>query len=228
MDAEEEGSSAVRPASGPSGERSRAHGLTVLAGLVYGAMAAAGIAWLAFLDRLEVLRADPSSLLGRLGVARELWGNLGTGMLLGLGIVAATQLLARRSAAARFLEQQFQEALAGLRPAQALLLAGTSAVGEELLFRGGLQTWLSDLLGPAAGLSIASVLFGAVHAGRDRRFLLWTAFALGTGFVLGGLYLATGSLLAPIALHATANGTNLLVEAWEQRSAQRTSRISPR
>ena len=33
----------------------------------------------------------------------------------------------------------------------------------------------------------------------------------------GGLFLATGSLLAPVTVHVTVNGLNLLSESWRGR-----------
>lgn len=84
----------------------------------------------------------------------------------------------------------------GLRGVAALaVLAG---VGEELLFRGVLQEGLTRPLGTAAGLAMASALFGAVH-------WITSAYALiaaGMGLYLGGLYLWTGNLLVPMIAHA--------------------------
>lgn len=75
------------------------------------------------------------------------------------------------------------------------LLAG---VGEELLFRGAIQGWASDRWGPAAGLVLASGVFGAAHSVSLRYALL----TLGVGVYLGLLLQVTGSLLAPLLTHA--------------------------
>ncbi|MEX0914869.1 MAG: CPBP family glutamic-type intramembrane protease [Wenzhouxiangellaceae bacterium] len=74
------------------------------------------------------------------------------------------------------------------------LMAG---IGEELLFRGVIQAGLSGLLGPIAALAIASLLFGLAHALTVAYFVLTCLM----GLYLGWLYLATGNLLVPIAVH---------------------------
>ena len=76
----------------------------------------------------------------------------------------------------------------------ALVLIGIAAgIGEEWFFRGVLQ--------PVVGLVPASLLFGLAHVGSFRMlpFGLW---ATAMGFVLGGLAIATGGLIAPIVAHA--------------------------
>lgn len=76
----------------------------------------------------------------------------------------------------------------------ALVLIGIAAgIGEEWFFRGVLQ--------PVVGLVAASLLFGLAHVGSFRMlpFGLW---ATAMGFVLGGLAIATGGLIAPIVAHA--------------------------
>ena len=55
----------------------------------------------------------------------------------------------------------------------------------------------------------ASLLFAAAHFVPRRELLPWTAFSLGAGFVLGGLFLATGNLVAPIVAHVAINAVNL-------------------
>ena len=79
------------------------------------------------------------------------------------------------------------------------LLAG---LGEEMLFRGFLQQlvcdWVGEPMGVWVGLVVASVVFGLVHA-------VTPTYAVAAGLIgllLGGLWLATGNLLAPITAHA--------------------------
>jgi membrane protease YdiL (CAAX protease family) len=86
-------------------------------------------------------------------------------------------------------------------PVGLLVLAATSAIGEELLFRGTLQALL--------GLWPTVLIFGLLHGGGARRLLGWTLFALAAGVALGLLATATGSLLAPIVMHFTINYFNL-------------------
>jgi membrane protease YdiL (CAAX protease family) len=75
------------------------------------------------------------------------------------------------------------------------LLAG---VGEELLFRGVIQARLADWLSPAAGLVLASLLFGLAHTITAAYAVMATIF----GLYLGGLWLWSGNLLVAITAHA--------------------------
>lgn len=87
-----------------------------------------------------------------------------------------------------------------------LLVSVFSGVGEEVFFRGAVQQEF--------GLLVASVLFGVVHVGPDRRYLVWTAWAVLAGFLFGVLYDFTGGLLAPILAHAAHNAATLLL--WKR------------
>ena len=84
-----------------------------------------------------------------------------------------------------------------------VLVSIFSGVGEEIFFRGAVQQEF--------GLVIASLVFGLVHVGPDRRYLVWTAWAVLAGFLFGALYEVTGGLLAPILAHSTHNATILLL-----------------
>ncbi len=80
------------------------------------------------------------------------------------------------------------------------LLALLAGIGEEVLFRGFLMTWLESFGGYWVGLIISSVVFGLVHS------VTWayTFFAAMAGAFLGWLFDATGerNLLVPIIGHA--------------------------
>lgn len=83
-----------------------------------------------------------------------------------------------------------------------LALACSSALGEELLFRG----WLL----PFAGLLISSVVFGLMHyAPRTPGMWLWIPLAMVMGLGFGGLYAIVGNLAAPVAAHWVINYRNL-------------------
>lgn len=75
------------------------------------------------------------------------------------------------------------------------LLAG---FGEELLFRGVLQVWLTDLIGVVLAVLLVAVAFGLVHYLSRMYFL----FATGLGLYLGLLYEVTGNLLVVCLVHA--------------------------
>lgn len=87
-----------------------------------------------------------------------------------------------------------------------VLLSIFSGIGEETFFRGAVQQEF--------GLVVASLLFGLAHIGPDRRYLVWTAWAVLAGFVFGILYQATGGLLAPVLAHSAHNAATLLL--WKR------------
>ena len=81
----------------------------------------------------------------------------------------------------------------GMSLAEVLVLALCSGLGEEVFFRGVLQREL--------GIGTASALFGLLHP-LGFAYVAWAA-TVGAG--LGLLYVATGSLLAPVAAHGAYN-----------------------
>ena len=89
-----------------------------------------------------------------------------------------------------------------LWPIYALILSLAAGLGEELLFRGLIQSGLSALVGSTGGLAVglagASLLFGLMHAQTKLYFVL----ATGIGLYLGILLILTGNLLVPITVHA--------------------------
>lgn len=125
----------------------------------------------------------------------------GIGVATGLAIVLLSDLATRRTRWGESLARALAEALGPLRLRDCLLLAGLSGVAEEAFFRGALQ--------PELGLPVTSLLFGLAHLAPRRELLPWTAFAVAAGFILGGLYAATGNLVAPVVTHALVNGVNL-------------------
>jgi membrane protease YdiL (CAAX protease family) len=81
--------------------------------------------------------------------------------------------------------------------AELALVALVAGLGEEALFRGVVQPALSDWFGKAAGLFLASLVFGALHAVTATYALLATLL----GVYLGGVWLLTGNLLVVIVAH---------------------------
>lgn len=81
------------------------------------------------------------------------------------------------------------------------VLAASSSIGEELLFRGAVQNQF--------GFIAASILFGLVHWPFNKLMIPWTIIAMAVGFVLGGLYIYAGNILAPIMLHFMVNFLNI-------------------
>jgi membrane protease YdiL (CAAX protease family) len=133
-------------------------------------------------------------------------GALTAGATVSLSLLAYRLVPALRALA----DELGPELVDGTRTRNLVVLAVLSGVGEEALFRGALQ--------PLIGLVLASLLFGFVHVGPDRRYLVWTASAVFAGFVFGVLYGAMGGILAPVVAHALHNGTLLVLWKRSRRS----------
>jgi membrane protease YdiL (CAAX protease family) len=162
------------------------------AALCYGSLAVVAALWCG-------LRGFDVRLLGE---------NLGASVL--LGVVTAACTVSLGFLAYRFIPtlREISEQLAprlvdGATSTSLVLVAIFSGVGEEAFFRGALQQEF--------GLVVASLLFGVAHIGPDRRYLVWTAWAVLAGFVFGFLYEVSGGLLAPILAHSGHNAATLLL-----------------
>jgi membrane protease YdiL (CAAX protease family) len=165
------------------------------AALFYGSLAVVAALWCG-------LRGFDVRLVGE---------SLGASVLLGVATAACTVSLGLL--AYRFLPalREISEELAprlvdGAASTSLVLVAIFSGVGEEAFFRGALQQEF--------GLVIASLLFGLAHIGPDRRYLVWTAWAVLAGFVFGLLYELSGGLLAPILAHSGHNAATFLL--WKR------------
>jgi len=76
-------------------------------------------------------------------------------------------------------------------------------VGEELLFRGLIQTDLMNVFGGKGGLILASLIFMVMH-------LTWRSvpelvFVFFSGLILGAVYWKTKSMVLPIVAHGMNN-----------------------
>ena len=85
-----------------------------------------------------------------------------------------------------------------------------AGVGEEALFRGGLQTLLGDELGAPLAILLSSAVFAAIHLGKP----VITALLLVVGAIFGVVYWLTGSLLAVMIGHT-------LYDIWALRYLHR-------
>jgi membrane protease YdiL (CAAX protease family) len=139
--------------------------------------------------------------------------GLFSGVATACGTVALGVVLYRLLPVLRVISDELAPLLVdGARVRDLILISVMSGVGEEALFRGALQ--------PILGVVITSLLFGALHVGPDRRYLVWTLWAVGAGFLFGALYEWTGGTLAPATAHVLHNATTLLL--WK-RSRQKRS-----
>ena len=143
--------------------------------------------------------------VGTAGWPAEAMAGLAAGGLL----VAVSGVLVHRTAAGQRLARTLGQLVRGLPGWAWAPLALAAGVAEEALFRGALWTALEALGGRWTALALTSLAFGAAHGGFRRGFRTWSAFALGTGVLLGGLRLATGGLLAPVVAHVLVDLVNL-------------------
>jgi uncharacterized protein len=142
------------------------------------------------------------------------------GLLVGVIVASGTVTLGifvyRLSPALRRLSDELAPHLVDRARWRDLVLVSIfSGVGEEALFRGALQ--------PEIGLVAASLLFGVLHVGPDRRYLVWTLWAVGAGFLFGFLYAWTGGILAPVTAHALHNAATLFL--WKRSRRKQSGAI---
>jgi membrane protease YdiL (CAAX protease family) len=97
-----------------------------------------------------------------------------------------------------FCQDEFVPLLAGSSWSDLALIALSAGVGEEMLFRGVLQSSLAAWLGVGWGLTLASVLFGLLHP----ISIPYVVVTIGVGVYLGGGFLLSGNLLTVMVTHA--------------------------
>jgi membrane protease YdiL (CAAX protease family) len=170
-----------------------------LAGLFYGSLTVVAILW-------SELGGLDTGLFGRSIGLSALLGTMSAVATVSLGLLAYRLLSVLREVA----EELAPRLVDGADRSSLVLVAFFSGIGEEALFRGAVQQEF--------GLVVASLIFGLVHVGPDRRYLVWTAWATMAGFLFGVLYEITGGLLAPILAHSAHNAATLLL--W-RRSRKR-------
>ncbi|MCL2004698.1 MAG: CPBP family intramembrane metalloprotease [Planctomycetaceae bacterium] len=100
----------------------------------------------------------------------------------------------------RLVREFYWQYMRNLKLWQLAVIAALAGIGEELFFRGLIQMGLSNALGLDVWLAvlIASLLFGLAHAVTPTYFFL--AFVISV--YLGFLFVHTGNLFVPIAIHA--------------------------
>lgn len=172
------------------------------AAFFYGAFVIVSVAWNYFRGRGFEIVGDSVS-------ASLLFGILAASATVSLGFLTFRVFPVCK----RLAEELAPRILDGASYAGLVLVAVFSGMGEEVFFRGVLQEEI--------GLAAASIVFGLVHIGPDRRYLAWTAWAVLAGFLFGFLYEATGGLLAPMSAHVLHNAITLVVwKRWRERSVK--------
>jgi len=98
----------------------------------------------------------------------------------------------------RLVRELFRQHMNHLKLWQLAVIAALAGIGEELFFRGLIQLGLSAILDVWLAVLITSLIFGLAHAATRTYFLL--AFLISV--YLGLLFVHTGNLSVPIAIHA--------------------------
>ncbi|MBK6918447.1 MAG: CPBP family intramembrane metalloprotease [Deltaproteobacteria bacterium] len=162
----------------------------------YGAVGLVGFFWHATAqDSNDVWRLDPSQ-----GLATLAWTPM-VGVGVGLAVVQVFRALEHHFAWLPALHAEFRSIFGRPGTGELILLAATSALAEELLFRGAmLDAW---------GLVPSSLVFALLHIPPRWQLWPWTASSLVAGLLFAELTLLTGNLGAATAAHFVVNLQNL-------------------
>jgi membrane protease YdiL (CAAX protease family) len=90
-------------------------------------------------------------------------------------------------------------------PAQSVILAFVTGVCEEFLFRGVLQTLLTNWTGSVFGWALATILFGLLHAKQYKGAPYSLAHVFILSAITGILFWQHGTLWAAIVAHSINN-----------------------
>jgi len=169
--------------------------ITDLMSALVGALVALGSYW--FLFKLyEKRKIDEigTSYLGK---------NLLTGISLGFGLMTATILVIYISGSYKVLALN---SIFYLLPA--LSMALSSAIIEEVLFRGILFRIIEEKLGSYLALCLSALIFGLMHLMNPNSSLLVAiGLSIQAGLLLGVLYMFSRNLWLPIGVHFAWNFT---------------------
>ncbi len=117
----------------------------------------------------------------------SLWLAMGAGAVVAVGIfVGAVFLLSHRWLRLESFYQltaQLHQLTRHLSWPQIVLLSLLAGVGEELLFRGALQSWLSDVIGVYTAIVLASLIFALLHALTLYYFLFTFVLSIAFGLI---------------------------------------------
>ena len=162
----------------------------------YGLLAAVGIGW-------NTWAGTPWAFLSEAAAeAGVRWGrDSALGLVTAAAVIGLSHWVTTRTGWGETMARELGRVLGALSWRDALLLAAASGFAEEAFFRGALQ--------PRLGWGLTSLVFGLAHVPPSRALLPWTGFAVLAGGLLGGLYVATGNLVAPVVAHAGINAINL-------------------
>jgi len=165
--------------------------------LLVGMVVTIGVALGAYFTFVRAIEKRPVTELSTSGALRE----LGLGVLVGTGLFTAVIALLWLLG---YYTVTGSNSLANVWPM--LTLAATTAVFEELLFRGILFRIIEEPLGTWLALAFSALLFGILHLGNPNA-TLWaaTAIAIEAGIMLAAGYMFTRRLWLVIGIHFAWN-----------------------
>lgn len=138
------------------------------------------------------------------------------GVAFGLATVQVFRALEGRMPWLPELHAEFRSLFGRPNGGELVLLAATSALAEEVLFRGAmLDAW---------GVWLSSLVFALLHIPPKRSLWPWTASSFAIGVAFAGLTVWTGNLGAAVAAHFVINLQNL---AYVTRTAPRPALRGP-
>ena len=201
-----------------SGELEERRHVTDVAMIVEGGLAvlALAVGWLVRVPPLASVRFTVDALPDH--AAAVLWGVAATvPMLLGMWLLDRFPVgpLARLK---QVVDEMVAPMFAEVTIAELAMISLMAGIGEEMLFRGLVQTGIAMVIDSPWGVWIAvasaAVLFGLAHAITGTYIVL----AALVGAYLGWLLIVTGNLLAPIVAHGLYDFLALVYLAkWRAR-----------
>jgi membrane protease YdiL (CAAX protease family) len=173
-----------------------------VAAFFYSSLAVSALIWVyAANGSWQDLIYHPDKMMTGQSLIAELLTGGSAGVAFGLGMAKLSKYLVYNFAWAKGMHIEFRGILGPLRNTDVTAFAAFSALGEELFFRGALQTSL--------GIIISSLIFGLLHIGPSKKFIPWPFQAVAMGFAFGGLFWLTGTIIAPVMAHFVINYQNL-------------------
>ncbi|MDP7035859.1 MAG: type II CAAX endopeptidase family protein [Planctomycetota bacterium] len=147
------------------------------------------------------------------GFGNTILSSLLLGLATGGLVVGLGHLLTPYITFLQQMKEGFREPLLWVRTWKDIfILAVTSSVAEEALFRGCLQ--------PAIGIGWTSLIFAFCHPPIHKKLIAWPLFAWLISYLLGNLYIYGGdALIAPILCHFTINFCNLGILTARDRAS---------
>lgn len=173
--------------------------ITTLSAVVYLPLTLIALVWAWLGDDRLAWELDAAWMTGP--YAARLLVSLTLGLALGVVVVAITRRLVARMKWARELHRELGAIVGELSPREITWVALLSGFAEELFFRGAMQ--------PVLGLWLTSLIFGAVHVGPKRVFVVWSLWAFVMGVLLGAIFELTGVLWGAVLAHVWINQRNM-------------------